>query len=74
MRLHDPIAMFEQNRVDRCIGEQLARLVLRVGYEVFLSRIPDFTIPSTFVPRYETGNTRHMVELPLRFSARAVTR
>ena len=56
--------------VHRCIGEHLARLVLRVGYEVFLSRIPDFTTTPGFVPRYETGNTRHMVELPLRFESR----
>jgi cytochrome P450 len=60
--------------VHRCIGEHLARLVLRVGYEVFLSRIPDFTVPAAFVPRYETGNTRHMVALPLRFEPGDVVR
>ncbi len=60
--------------VHRCIGEHLARLVLRIGYEVFLSRIPDFTVPATFIPRYETGNTRHMVTLPLRFEPGDVVR
>ena len=60
--------------VHRCIGESLARLVLQVGYEEFLTRIPEFTVAEGFVPEYETGSTRHMVTLPLRFArgARAV--
>ena len=52
-----------------CIGASLARLVLRIGYEQFLARIPAFELAEGFVPRYETGNTRHMVSLPLCFSA-----
>ena len=47
----------------RCIGASLARLILRVGYEQFLTRVAD-----DFVPVYETGNTRHMVELPVTFA------
>lgn len=50
-----------------CIGASLARLILQIGFEQFLARIPDFAVESGFVPRYETGNTRHMVSLPLRF-------
>jgi len=50
-----------------CIGASLARLMLKIGYEVFLTRIPDFQVPDGFEPEYETGNTRHMVALPLRF-------
>ena len=55
--------------VHRCIGESLARVVLRVGYEEFLKRIPDFSVAPDFVPEYETGSTRHMVSLPLQFNA-----
>lgn len=57
--------------VHRCIGESLARVVLRVGYEEFLKRIPDFSVAPDFVPTYETGSTRHMVSLPLQFTAAA---
>lgn len=53
--------------VHRCIGASLARLVLRCGYEEFLTRLPEFQVPDDFVPAYETGATRHMVHLPLRF-------
>ncbi len=59
--------------VHRCIGQSLARVVLRIGYEEFLKRIPDFSVDPDFVPAYETGNTRHRVSLPLKFSA-ATTR
>ena len=54
--------------VHRCIGEALARLVLRVGYEVLLERLPHFTVDPQFVPAYATGSTRHMTHLPLRFA------
>lgn len=50
-----------------CIGASLARLVLQIGYQVFLTRIPHFRVPDDFEPAYETGNTRHMIALPLRF-------
>ena len=55
--------------VHRCIGESLARVVLRVGYEEFLKRIADFSVAPDFLPEYETGSTRHMVSLPLKFRA-----
>ena len=55
----------------RCIGASLARLILRVGYEELLTRIPDFRVAEDFVPVYETGNTRHMVELPVFFAPRS---
>ncbi len=54
--------------VHRCIGEALARLVLRVGYEVLLERLPHFTVDRQFEPEYATGSTRHMTHLPLRFT------
>ncbi len=53
--------------VHRCIGQPLARMAINVGYDQFLTRIPDFGVPDGFEPRYETGSTRHMVELPLIF-------
>lgn len=59
--------------VHRCIGESLARVVLRVGYEEFLARIPEFDAAANFVPEYETGSTRHMTRLPLKFD-RALAR
>lgn len=57
-----------------CIGGSLARLMLRVGYETFLERIPRFTVAEGFEPQYETGNTRHMLALPLRFEPGRVSR
>ena len=50
-----------------CIGASLARLVLQLGFEAFLTRIPEFRVAEDFVPQYETANTRHMVSLPLFF-------
>ena len=52
----------------RCIGVPLARPILKIGFEQFLSRIPDFAVPNGTEPHHETGNTRHMLELPLRFT------
>ncbi|HZZ52330.1 MAG TPA: cytochrome P450 [Pseudonocardia sp.] len=52
----------------RCIGASLARPILKIGFEQFLRRIPDFAVPDGFEPRHETGNTRHMLELPLLFT------
>ncbi len=60
--------------VHRCIGEGLARLVLQVGYETFLARIPEFHVAPGFEPEYETGSTRHLTRLPLRFPASGVSR
>jgi hypothetical protein len=42
-------------------------MVLNVGYDQFLNRIPEFRVKDGFVPSYETGSTRHMVTLPLVF-------
>jgi cytochrome P450 len=53
-----------------CIGASLARRVLEVGFREFLTRIPEFSVPAGFVPQFETGNTRHMVELPLHLGPR----
>ncbi len=52
----------------RCVGSSLALVILRVGFERFLARLGEFDVPPGFVPTYETGNTRHMSALPLRFA------
>lgn len=54
--------------VHRCVGSSLALAMLRIGFEQFLTRIGEFGVPDGFVPAYETGNTRHMSALPLRFA------
>lgn len=50
-----------------CLGQHLARLDLRIAFEEFLRRIPEFDVPEGFVPEYITGLSRDMVQLPLRF-------
>jgi cytochrome P450 len=50
-----------------CVGAPLARVELKVAYEQFLTRIPEFELEPGFQPQFETANTRHMVALRLRF-------
>jgi cytochrome P450 len=54
--------------VHRCIGAHLARLELKVTFEEFLRRIPDFRMKPGAEPVYETGILRTMNSLPLEFS------
>jgi cytochrome P450 len=54
--------------VHRCIGAHLARLELRVGYTAILERLKDLHVDPAFVPRYETGATRELLELPISFT------
>jgi cytochrome P450 len=54
--------------VHRCIGAHLARLELKVTFEQFLRRIPDFRMKPGAEPLYETGILRSMKSLPLEFS------
>jgi cytochrome P450 len=53
--------------IHRCMGAHLARLEIKIAFEEFLSRIPDFTIDPGVEPVYETGNLRSMQSLRLRF-------
>ena len=53
--------------VHRCIGSHLARLQIRCAIEEFLKRIPDFHVKPGFHPSYETGITRSMIDLELRW-------
>jgi cytochrome P450 len=54
--------------VHRCIGAHLARLELKITFEEFLRRIPDFRMKPGAEPVYETGILRSMKSLPLEFS------
>ena len=54
--------------VHRCIGAHLARLELKITFEEFLRRIPDFRMKPGAEPVYETGILRTMKSLPLEFS------
>jgi len=53
--------------VHRCIGSNLARLELRVTFEEWLKRIPDFGIKPGTQPVFETGFLRTMKDLHLVF-------
>jgi cytochrome P450 len=54
----------------RCIGSHLARLIMRVALEEFLTRIPEFSLAPDEPIRYETGLVRVMLNLPLVFEAK----
>jgi cytochrome P450 family 142 subfamily A polypeptide 1 len=52
-----------------CLGANLARLELRVLFEELLARLPDFSLPAGFEPRFAPGFfTRTLEELPIEFS------
>ena len=53
--------------VHRCIGSNLARLELRVTFEEWLKRVPDFGIKPGTTPVFETGILRTMKDLHLVF-------
>lgn len=51
--------------IHHCIGAHFARLDIRVGLEVFLREIPDFSLPPGFTPNYEIGASRVFEKLPI---------
>lgn len=53
----------------RCLGPEFARMNIRVALEVFLDRVPDFSLAPGFVPRFEAGMTRRLTSLELTFPA-----
>ena len=52
--------------IHRCIGSHLARLELRVALEVWLERIPEFTVANPADVAWSAGQIRGPRELPLR--------
>jgi cytochrome P450 len=51
--------------IHRCAGSNLARMELRVALEVFLERIPRFTLADPAAVRWSGGQVRGPRELPL---------
>ena len=48
-----------------CIGAALARLELRVAFEEFLPRFPDFHVADTGCVQDQSGQNRGLFHLPL---------
>jgi len=55
--------------IHRCLGSHLARMELRVALEVWLRRIPEFTIADHDAVRWSGGQIRGLRALPLRITA-----
>ena len=55
----------------RCIGENLARLEIRVSIDEFLRRIPDFALAPGTQPEFESGQLRMMKSLQLAWDPRS---
>jgi cytochrome P450 len=56
--------------IHRCLGSHLARLELRVALEVWLARIPEFSLADPDAVRWSAGQIRGPRALPLRLGAR----
>ena len=54
--------------IHRCVGSHLARMELRVALEVWLARIPVFTLADPSAVTWSTGQIRGPRTLPLRLS------
>ena len=52
--------------IHRCVGSHLARLELRVALEVWLARIPEFTLADPAAVTWSAGQIRGPRSLPLR--------
>jgi hypothetical protein len=56
--------------IHRCLGSHLARMELRVALDVWLRRIPGFTLGDRSAVRWSAGQIRGLRALPLRITAR----
>ncbi len=54
--------------IHRCVGSHLARMELRVALEVWMERIPDFSLPDPDAVTWSAGQIRGPRRLPLRIS------
>lgn len=54
--------------IHRCLGSNLARMELATSVEVFMERIPEFTLADPEAVRFSTGQIRGPRELPIRIS------
>ena len=54
--------------IHRCVGSHLARMELRVALEVWLSRLPVFSLPDPSAVTWSTGQIRGPRTLPLRLA------
>jgi cytochrome P450 len=54
--------------IHRCVGSHLARMELRVALEVWLERIPDFTLADPSAVTWAPGQVRGPRALPLRIA------
>ncbi len=52
--------------IHRCLGSHLARMELRVALEVWLERVPEFTLADPAAVRWSAGQIRGPRALPLR--------
>ena len=52
--------------IHRCVGSHLARMELRVALDVWLDRIPEFSLADPDAVRWSTGQIRGPRALPLR--------
>ena len=52
--------------IHRCVGSHLARMELRVALDVWLDRVPEFTLADPAGVRWSTGQIRGPRALPLR--------
>jgi len=59
--------------IHRCVGSHLARMELRVALEVWMQRIPEFTLADPAAVTWAAGQVRGPRSLPLRISPNNVT-
>ncbi|WP_369258926.1 cytochrome P450 [Geodermatophilus amargosae] len=52
--------------IHRCVGSHLARMELRVALDVWLDRVPEFSLADSAAVRWSTGQIRGPRALPLR--------
>lgn len=57
--------------IHRCAGSHLARVELEIAFNVLLDRIPDFRVEDRDGLVWAFGQTRHLLRLPLVFTANA---